>query len=39
MRNADKPLQNLIESTPKRVNESSIEDMPIVLYPQRIRIR
>ena len=33
MRNADKPLQNSIESTPKRVKESSIEEKPIVPYP------
>ena len=39
MRNADSPLQNSIESTPKRVKESSIEEKPIVPYPQRTRIR
>ena len=39
MRNADKPLQNSVESTPKRVKESSIEEKPIVPYPQRTRIR
>ena len=39
MRNDDKLLQNLVESTPKKVKESSIEEKPIVPYPQRTRIR
>ena len=39
MRIADKSLQNSIESTPKRVKESSIEEKLIVPYPQRTRIR
>ena len=33
MRNAEKPLQNSIESTPKKVKESSTEEKSIVPYP------
>ena len=39
MRNDDMSLQNLVESTPKKVKESSIEEKLVVPYPQRTRIR
>ena len=36
MRNVEKMLQNSVESTPKKVKESSMEEKPIVPYPQRL---
>ena len=39
MRNDENPLKNSVESTPKKVKESSMEEKPIVPYPQILRRR